>query len=229
VTERSAPCQVCGTTVIAPGSRGPFLRWCDGCRPRCAWNGCGKLVDAKGYCRNHYQQWRKRLAPPSSAECVQCGITYERPKRSGPFGLCSDTCRLARKKARARQWHAEHREESNRAAREWPRKNRERTRERVNAWDRAHPDHKRRRKLVRRARLAAVRIEPYRPTEIYERDGWVCQLCLEPIPPDVGGKWNPMRASIDHRIPLALGGADAPDNVQASHLVCNIRKGARVA
>lgn len=38
-----------------------------------------------------------------------------------------------------------------------------------------------------------------------------------------------MSASLDHREPLALGGAHTYDNSQCAHLVCNERKGARLA
>lgn len=77
----------------------------------------------------------------------------------------------------------------------------------------------------RRARLAEVESAPYRPSQIFERDGWTCQICVEPIDRDVRFP-NSMCASIDHIIPLSAGGPDVPDNLQATHLVCNIRKGA---
>lgn len=33
--------------------------------------------------------------------------------------------------------------------------------------------------------------------------------------------------SVDHRIPLAAGGTNAPSNLQPVHLRCNLRKGAK--
>lgn len=38
-----------------------------------------------------------------------------------------------------------------------------------------------------------------------------------------------MGPSIDHILPLARGGGDVPNNVQLAHLVCNMRKHAKVA
>lgn len=38
-----------------------------------------------------------------------------------------------------------------------------------------------------------------------------------------------MSASLDHVVPLSLGGAHTPENTQASHLICNGRKGNRSA
>lgn len=34
--------------------------------------------------------------------------------------------------------------------------------------------------------------------------------------------------SVDHIVPLARGGSHSADNVQSAHLLCNLRKGARV-
>jgi predicted nucleic acid-binding Zn ribbon protein len=70
-------------------------------------------------------------------------------------------------------------------------------------------------------------IEPIDPVEVYCRDNWTCQLCNELI--DATLTWpDPGSASLDHIIPLAALGSHTYDNVQAAHLGCNIRKGARV-
>jgi len=59
---------------------------------------------------------------------------------------------------------------------------------------------------------------------IYERDEWVCQLCMEPI--DRTLRWpDPMCASIDHVVPVSMGGDNSAENLQASHLRCNVVKG----
>lgn len=62
------------------------------------------------------------------------------------------------------------------------------------------------------------------PLEIYERDGWSCQICGEPIPREARHP-EPLSASLDHILPIAAGGGHRTDNVQASHLRCNLRKG----
>lgn len=63
--------------------------------------------------------------------------------------------------------------------------------------------------------------------DVFERDGWVCGLCDEPVSPDVLYP-DPMSASLDHVVPLSLGGAHSLENVQLAHWSCNVRKGARV-
>lgn len=69
----------------------------------------------------------------------------------------------------------------------------------------------------------AVRREPYRDVDIFERDSWRCGLCRKRIGKSYAYP-HPRSASIDHIVPLSQDGEDAPHNVQAAHLVCNIAK-----
>jgi hypothetical protein len=74
---------------------------------------------------------------------------------------------------------------------------------------------------VRRAFVADVS-----KAAILERDKWTCQLCGERIPRTA--RWpHPLSASMDHVIPLSLGGTHEPANVQSAHLGCNSTKGNR--
>jgi len=61
--------------------------------------------------------------------------------------------------------------------------------------------------------------------EIAERDKWVCGICHDPIDstalyPDPGYR------SLDHILPLSLGGSHTSNNVRITHLHCNVRRGA---
>jgi 5-methylcytosine-specific restriction endonuclease McrA len=60
---------------------------------------------------------------------------------------------------------------------------------------------------------------------IFERDGWICQLCGAPVDPELTNP-HPGSASIDHRDP---GGPHDPTNWQTAHLACNVSKGRKVA
>jgi 5-methylcytosine-specific restriction endonuclease McrA len=80
----------------------------------------------------------------------------------------------------------------------------------------------------RRAFYAGVEVEFVVGRRIFERDGWVCQLCGKPIDPDLRGK-VPLAQSLDHIIPITLGGSHTYKNVQASHYRCNCIKNARTA
>ena len=64
---------------------------------------------------------------------------------------------------------------------------------------------------------------PFSRAEIAERDRWLCGIC--------GGRVSrerrhpdPLCASIDHIVPLALGGSNDLDNLQLAHLRCNLSK-----
>ena len=63
-----------------------------------------------------------------------------------------------------------------------------------------------------------------KPIEIFERDGWVCHICGKAIDPEAK-RPDVWAASIDHVVSLASGGTHTRDNMAASHLICNMRKG----
>jgi len=79
----------------------------------------------------------------------------------------------------------------------------------------------------RRARRIATTVEPISRPRVYDRDGWICQICCEPVDPAAAYP-DPRSASLDHVVPLSRGGTHTYDNVQCSHLECNVRKGAGV-
>lgn len=75
-----------------------------------------------------------------------------------------------------------------------------------------------------RARRAGVAYEPVNVKRVYERDGWMCGICGGKIAKDKKAP-HPRSPSIDHIIPLSLGGPHTYDNVQAAHFGCNSMKG----
>lgn len=101
-----------------------------------------------------------------------------------------------------------------------------RDRERGRLYRQAHADEIRARNLRRTRMLRTAQQEPYDREAIFERDGWTCGLCQGPIDPALVFP-HPMSKSIDHIVPLSLGGDDSSDNVQAAHLGCNCAKGNR--
>lgn len=84
-------------------------------------------------------------------------------------------------------------------------------------------DGRRRGKQVRRARKMKAFVSPVYPLKVYERDGYTCWLCGDPIAMDEKVP-HPMAPTIDHVIPLAKGGEHSPRNVRAAHFLCNCSK-----
>lgn len=76
---------------------------------------------------------------------------------------------------------------------------------------------------LRNARLKGAETEPFNRLDVFERDGWVCRLCGDPVQRDAPpkSKWS---ASLDHVVPLARGGAHSYENTQCTHLWCNQKK-----
>lgn len=81
-----------------------------------------------------------------------------------------------------------------------------------------------RRNAARRARERnAGTDETFTRTEIFDRDGWICQLCLSPIDWNLSGRGR-FAPALDHILPLNQGGKHQRSNVWAAHSGCNASK-----
>lgn len=78
-----------------------------------------------------------------------------------------------------------------------------------------------------RAAYFGVAYEVVPRTEIFERDGWVCGICALPVDQTVKFP-DPGSATLDHVVPMSLGGAHDRANLQCAHFYCNTVKGNRV-
>lgn len=79
----------------------------------------------------------------------------------------------------------------------------------------------------RRALRRGATIEAFEPHEVFDRDGWICQICDQPI--DTRARHpDPRSVSLDHIVPLSRGGEHSRANCQTAHLICNLKKGARL-
>jgi len=77
-----------------------------------------------------------------------------------------------------------------------------------------------------RARKVNAYVSRVVTKDTYKRDKGICQICGKPI--DLKYKSpHPMSLTIDHIIPLSLGGTHEPKNVQIAHMICNSTKGNR--
>ena len=62
--------------------------------------------------------------------------------------------------------------------------------------------------------------------KVAECNGWACHLCGEPVKQVAGTAHEPKGATVDHIIPIALGGPHTWDNVALAHRRCNTARGA---
>lgn len=76
----------------------------------------------------------------------------------------------------------------------------------------------RRHNEVRLGRIRASFVEKIDRRRVYALSNGMCGICGDPIDDE---QWQ-----VDHVVPLARGGAHSYANVQASHRICNLRKGA---
>jgi 5-methylcytosine-specific restriction endonuclease McrA len=153
------------------------------------------------------------IGPPK--RCTKCGEIqpldqfHANPK--GKDGLRSE-CKTC-KNEYSRQWYEANSEKHRKSGRKWAAANRERMLETTrNATGRY------------RVRKSGGEIdESVTWLGVLEHDNWICGICHEAIDPFLNYP-DPMSATVDHIIDVAVGGSHTWDNVQAAHLVCNQQK-----
>lgn len=93
----------------------------------------------------------------------------------------------------------------------------------------AKAEQRRASKAIRRAREKTNGLcERIKPKSVFERDGWVCQLCRDPVARNEKVP-HPRAPTLDHIIPLSKGGPHTIDNVQCACFECNYIKSDSVA
>lgn len=200
----------------------------------CLIDGCDLPREAKGWCSKHYTRWSRYGDPehrfPYEVQdgkrvCSHCGI--DKPLSEWTSQLCKECATI-----KTREWRLKfpyepvEREEfvcfvCGKAyvadPRQW-----KCCSEACARIDRGMSNER------RRLRMLETRTEQFHKSEIFERDGWVCHLCGDSIDRDEKFP-HPRSASLDHVVPIALGGEHTRANTAASHLRCNVSKGARMA
>ena len=172
----------------------------------------------------------------ATVRCPYCDSDYE--ARRGPIAGQLYSCRAAacvraRKAEYARKWqaayHAEHGVWQARRYTEDKAKKAERDRRRnaEKPMRQRYPAQFAAKDARRRMRIAEALVEPFDPADVFERDGWVCQLCQERVDPELAYP-DPLSKSLDHIVPISKGGAHSFANGQLAHLRCNIVKRDRV-
>ncbi|MDF9748643.1 endogenous inhibitor of DNA gyrase (YacG/DUF329 family) [Arthrobacter sp. ES3-54] len=216
-----AVCGHCGGPTERKGDSGPHPRYCS-----------GNCSSKASYFRRRDEIGNRRRAetaarPKPVITCKHCGDSTEARKSTTMF--CSSRC--ATKFRRGNHDGTCSGESCHRTAEArgmcivcWRRWARATGREANPAWD----DNRRAHYHKRRAQKRGTQVEDLRPVDIYERDIWICGLCVTPVDPT--SAWpDPMSPSLDHILPLSRGGTHTYENVQLAHLTCNVSKGNRIA
>jgi predicted nucleic acid-binding Zn ribbon protein len=137
---------------------------------------------------------------------------------------------LANRERLRAEWQASQTDEDRAKAaertREWAAANPERRAELRRQWAQENPEKVRAVRVRRRARLHSVPADLVSPQELLRDQDGLCYLCLLPISEDHKVP-HPLSLSVDHVIPLARGGTGLRENLRATHLLCNLQKGAR--
>lgn len=192
---------------------------------------------ARRAAHQRWADWNGCVAETGMKICTSCNVK----KALSEFGAAGDrpygrshcrSCRAAKAKAK----YSDPAEQAKKAAHYLANRERKLVATRANyranfareharrvARHKAHPEQSRDAAQRRRARLNGREVERFSDLEIFDRDGWVCQICGQQIHRELK-RPHPASVSLDHVIPIALGGNHTRANVQASHLQCNLRK-----
>lgn len=198
-------CRGCAAEILPPKNPKNPRKWCsDRCRYR------------------SYRAAKVDPAPYVERLCVRCGVNIDhrdirsrhcsplcrdRDQEGSVIGTVRDCVHCGREFAPSKNPHVY----CSKTCRD--RADLERNREGYN-----------RRNAERRARERDARTgEVFTHEEVFDRDGWICQLCFAPIDWNRFGR-DPLAPALDHVVPLNRGGAHAKDNVWATHFSCNARK-----
>jgi 5-methylcytosine-specific restriction endonuclease McrA len=137
-----------------------------------------------------------------------------------------------RNRAYSKQWRIEHPDYGT----QWRLANADKVKQNNERWQTDHPEimgaHSRRRYA---RKVGAPVVEFVERLVVAERDGWICQLCGDPIDRMLAyrnpttGRLDPGYLHIDHIIPLSKGGEHTYANTQATHARCNQRKHNKIA
>lgn len=227
------PCKHCGEDYVPTAKRGRVSAYCsERCRGRNS-KGPGTAAYARRLAKSRQKNAEARAAR-KRPDCIICGSPVEPPRRT----LCSDECKRKNNAKKAMEYQRAYKAEHGIwAARVHEKRRAERYKSKAKARNAARnkaiPVRKRypaafaAKDARRRMKLAQATVEVFDPAEVFARDGWICQLCNEPVDKNLEFPDSRSR-SLDHIVPVSKGGEHSRKNTQLAHLGCNSRKQDRV-
>ena len=209
--EHTYTCQSCHTTVTRPASRGQVPKWCTDCRNYRAPRACATCDRPARICVgtkncNDCQATAKRKRIERKLPAIYTGPKHQQhaiihTKGTGQYtsGKCR-TCNAwftIKNQGQTCSLECQKVYEAHRA--------------------RVHRDRRRARQRD------AYRADVHR-TKVYTSDGYRCHLCGKKTDPTKSVP-HPKAPTIDHVIPLAVGGTHEPSNCRTACFLCNATKG----
>lgn len=238
--------EFCSLACANKGKRPSYrlaLRPCAQCgrpfRPKeakystCCSRECGWLYQASQRREDNEAQWIGTTCPVPWHNCSECGRQfYSRRDRAS----CSRECDLAIRRRLARREHPTLTTACSECGQPFTyvRYNHER----LTCSDRCdnrrsrrldpdgHAARKARRDAILRRQFALGTADLVIPKRVFDRDGWRCWLCGQLVDrharvPHYGAP------TMDHVIPLAMGGEHTYENIRCAHFICNSRRGTK--
>ena len=214
----SKTCVRCGETKPTAEFHNRSVAF-DGLNAACKVCACAARRAGRNAEREHAygRQWRE-ANPGYSAKTAKAWreANPERRKANHDRWASENAERLAQAK---RAWYEANRE----WVLSWAARNPEGAKAKLERYTQRHPDRRlaaenRRKAAKRGARISAIDLDSL----------WTgrCGLCGEDLSRDQA--WpHPLSRSLDHIMPLSRGGAHSQDNLQWTHLRCNVSKGAK--
>ena len=200
----------------------------------CEIDDCKAVQVARGWCSKHYTRWERHGSPTARVRgevvdgkriCPWCGEDKPLEEMGKSYCLeCQADRKVARGLATPKDLHPTGELARCVVCDDWFYADDRNTRccsRSCTREDKIGAD--KLRAALQRQTNTGLPTERFPSVEIYERDGWVCGICGTAIDRTIS--WpDRMSASIDHIIPVSRGGSHVKENVQASHLRCNISK-----
>jgi 5-methylcytosine-specific restriction endonuclease McrA len=199
--KESRVCTICGASFIAEG-KGYHRRYCS--------HKCANREE-------HNKRNKLRLDNTPTSTCPQCGKAFKKHRKKGTY--CSQECYLESLKAK------EQMSVCRICGKEFSQKGNKLKYCSSICSIRAQAEVYKRNTLTRRAlRVINGTVEKINPKDIFERDGYRCQICGKATPMSRRGTCYPNAPELDHRVPISKGGGHLYSNVQCSCRSCNGKK-----
>ena len=234
------PCSTCDSLIVVNGKSLPNPQ-CHSCRAKARLGNCeecakpmdrGKPSAIRRFCSRQCSNASRSTIKMLNCDWCDKSYTYTSEHKDNKYSICSRRCAYNLRMKPSSPWKPPRvvvpRVEYVNTCRDCGIKNQPYKRLCESCGLKRRRSSKIACRAKRRSLEVAALVECVDPLDIYQRDLGVCYLCSEVI--DLTLHFNHRDSfTLDHVIPLALGGDTSYINLASAHRSCNSRKGARAA